>query len=498
MASGSAPGILYGLPKVHKVDFSTKFQFRPIFAAYSNPCFKLAKFLVSHLSHLTRSDYTTDNSYSFVTSLKQFDNNANNLYMTSFDIESLYTNIPLIETIEIILSQLFSNPSGTFLGLSRKLFKSMLEICVLNSYFIFNNKLYRQVEGLGMGLPLAPTFANIFLAHHEKYWLNDCPVNFAPVFYKRYMDDTFILFEDPSHAPLFLQYLNNRHSNINFTIEVETGGSLPFLDILISRDNISFVSSVYRKQTFTGLGTSFFSFCEFRFKFNSIFTLLHRAYSIASSYQLFHDEVQYLISYFFNNGYPKHLILSCIKKFLCKKYDNSPDATTDNCAKLFFSLPYYGKQSQKLKIELTELLTSYFSDFKFNIVLINNNTIGKNFPYKDRLPLRMRSSIVYEWCCPRDCGSGYVGSTSRNLLSRASEHAGVSFRTRRPLASPPFSNIREHAEVCGAPVNISDFSIIGSCQNVINLRILESLHIHKSKPSLNSSSSSYPLLILNP
>ena len=108
-ASGSAPGILYGLPKVHKVNFSTKFQFRPIFAAYSNPCFKLAKFLVSHLSHFTRSDYTTDNSYSFVTSVKQFDNIANNLYMTSFDIESLYTNIPLIETIEIILSQLFSN-----------------------------------------------------------------------------------------------------------------------------------------------------------------------------------------------------------------------------------------------------------------------------------------------------------------------------------------------------------------------------------------------------
>ena len=132
----------------------------------------------------------------------------------------------------------------------------MLEICVLNSYFIFNNKLYRQVEGLGMGLPLAPTFANIFLAHHEKNWLNDCPVNFTPFFYKRYMDDTFILFNDPSHAPLFLQYL--RHSNYNFTIEVETGGSLPFLDALISRDNNSFVSSVYRKPTFTGLGTFFF------------------------------------------------------------------------------------------------------------------------------------------------------------------------------------------------------------------------------------------------
>ena len=64
---------------------------------------------------------------------------------------------------------------------------------------------------------------------------------------------------------------------------------------------------------------------------------------------------------------------------------------------------------RNLKKELTELLTSYFSDFKFNIVFINNSTIiGKKNPYKDRLPLRMRSSIVHKWCCPRDCGSGYV------------------------------------------------------------------------------------------
>ena len=164
------------------------------------------------------------------------------------------------------------------------------------------------------------------------------------------MDYTFILFKDLSHAPLFLQYLNNRHPNINFTIEVETAGSLPFLHALISRDNYIFlISSLYRKPTFTGLGTCFFFFfsvCEFRFNINIIFSLLHRASCISSSYQLFHDEVQYFISYFFNTGYPKHLILSCVKNLLCKKCDNnnySPDATTDNCTKLFFSLPYFGK-----------------------------------------------------------------------------------------------------------------------------------------------------------
>ena len=55
LATGSAPGILYGLPKIHSHNFNTKFQLRPIFAAYNNPCFKIAKFLVPHLSFLTTS-----------------------------------------------------------------------------------------------------------------------------------------------------------------------------------------------------------------------------------------------------------------------------------------------------------------------------------------------------------------------------------------------------------------------------------------------------------
>ena len=72
--SGSAPGILYGLPKVHKKDFSTKFHFRPIFAAYNNPCFKLAKYLVNVLAPFSTNEYTVTNSFSFVSELKQFSN----------------------------------------------------------------------------------------------------------------------------------------------------------------------------------------------------------------------------------------------------------------------------------------------------------------------------------------------------------------------------------------------------------------------------------------
>ena len=73
------------------------------------------------------------------------------------------------------------------IGLSRNLFKQMLELSVCNSFFVFNNMLYKQKDGLGMGLPLSPTFANIFLSFNEKNWLRDCPPDFAPVYYRRYM-----------------------------------------------------------------------------------------------------------------------------------------------------------------------------------------------------------------------------------------------------------------------------------------------------------------------
>ena len=114
-------------------------------------------------------------------------------------------------------------------------------------FFVFNDVLYKQTDGLGMGLPLSGFLSNIFLCFNESIWLSNCPINFKPVFYKRYLDDTFILFNHPSHAPLFLQYMNNQHPNIKFTMENEHNRKLPFLDVLSDRRNNKFNTSVYRK-----------------------------------------------------------------------------------------------------------------------------------------------------------------------------------------------------------------------------------------------------------
>ena len=108
----------------------------------------------------------------------------------------------------------------------------------------------------------------------------------------------------------------------------------------------------------------------------------------------------------------------------------------------------------------------------------------------------MRSAVVYKFSCP-ECGAQYVGSTTRRLATRTAEHAGISVRTGRPLSQPPQSHIRDHLLSCNVPqVNLKHIDIIGTCQNKTKLRILESLHILQSKPTLNCMQSAHPLNII--
>ena len=92
-----------------------------------------------------------------------------------------------------------------------------------------------------------------FLCFHEQIWLNDCPEDFKPVYYRRYVDDLFALFCSPVHLDKFTDYLNSKHGNIKFTYEKESNNLLPFLNILISRSGNDFKTSVYHKPTFNGI-----------------------------------------------------------------------------------------------------------------------------------------------------------------------------------------------------------------------------------------------------
>ena len=493
--TGSSPGVLYGLPKIHKLDFRDKFQFRPIFAAYNAPSFNLAKYLVNILKPFTTNQFTTLNSTKFSEELVGIPG-ADSCHMCSFDVESLFTNIPIAETIDICLNYLYTSDQCSVLGLSKLLFKQFLEMSVLNSFFLFNGTLYRQKEGLGMGLPLGPTFANIFMCFHEKAWLDECPFEFKPIFYRRYVDDVFLLFRSKSHVSLFYDFLNSKHPNIKFTVEHERDGKLSFLDALIHRENNQFLTSVFRKNTFSGIGTSFFSYCDQNFKSNAVQTLLNRAYNVSSSYQIFHKELMFLKDFFFKNGFPRQYFERKVRNFLDRKY--SKDNSSDNVQILenkYFVVPFIGDLSYKLRKELDALFFKYFSDFRVRIIFVNPLTTGSIFSYKDRLPKASRSSVVYQYSCSR-CESTYVGSTLRTLKTRVSEHAGRSVRTGNMLNSPPFSSVRLHAEECDSIVSISDFKILDYSKNSSDLRILEAMYISKIKPKLNETVQSHPIYIV--
>ena len=107
----------------------------------------------------------------------------------------------------------------------------------------------------------------------------------------------------------------------------------------------------------------------------------------------------------------------------------------------------------------------------------------------------MRSSVIYKYIFPL-CGSVYVGSSTGTLNTRAYEHAGKSVRTERPLAPPPFSDIREHSMSCNNSGKLDDFNILDYCYHSSDIRILDSLYISKLRSSLNNSLSSHPFCIV--
>ena len=68
------------------------------------------------------------------------------------------------------------------------LWKKLLRTLSTGSSFIFDNKLYKEINGTAMGSPLGLKVANAFLCSYEKIWLNECPHQFKPVIYRRHVD----------------------------------------------------------------------------------------------------------------------------------------------------------------------------------------------------------------------------------------------------------------------------------------------------------------------
>ena len=172
-------------------------------SAINTRTYILAKFLVPVLKPLTSNEYTVKDLFAFAEETVKQDSR---FFMGNLDVDFLFTNIPLEETIDICLNALFENMEKVQ-GLSKIQFKKLLSLATKETYFLFKGKLYKQADGVAMGSPLGLTLPNAFPVYFEKNWLQNCPPDLEPYYYRQYVD-ILLLFTPPKHLEAFRNFLN--------------------------------------------------------------------------------------------------------------------------------------------------------------------------------------------------------------------------------------------------------------------------------------------------
>ena len=248
--SGSAAARICGTPKMHNFSSSDSLpKLRPIVSSIGTFNYNLACFLCDLCSLLVPNDYFCKDTFAFVSQIKNA--NLSKKFLVSYGVTSLFTSIPLQETIDVAINLIFNhNPN---LNITKNERKILFLFATSQTHLIFNGKFYNQIDGVAMGSPLAPVLANIFTGFYESKWLNEYNLN-KPKFYLKYVDDILAAFSKEQDSLNFLNFLNKRHPNIKFTIEKQINHSIAFLDVFISGiNNQNLTLQAYHKSAYTGL-----------------------------------------------------------------------------------------------------------------------------------------------------------------------------------------------------------------------------------------------------
>ena len=231
----------------------------------------------------------------------------------SFDVVSLVTNVPITDACNAISNLLQSDPSlDQRTRLSPEEVVNLTKLCLTSTYFKWQGKFYEQQEGQVMGLPLSPVTSNIFMDNFETKAIES--YHLKPLVWFRYVDDNFVVRQHGrDELDKFLGHLNSQHPAIQFTMELEHNGILPFLDVSVerSKDKLSF--SVYRKPTHTDQYIHFSSSHYILAKNSVVNTLVHSALSICDE-TTHPDELKHIEHALGNNGYPTRLVRKAINK----------------------------------------------------------------------------------------------------------------------------------------------------------------------------------------
>ena len=459
---------LYGLPKTHKA----KLSMRPILSATGTYNFNLAKWLEEKLKPLSVNEYTITDVFEFADEIRSSPMNEEDI-LVSYDVTALFTNVPLSETIDILVDKAFTNDwfNQTYdLNLEKEELTQLLEVATTNQLFQFDGQLYEQTDGVAMGSPLGPLMANVFMCHLEDKLARD---GMVPSLYKRYVDDTLARMPNTDAAADFLATLNGLHPSLKFTMELPSENMIPFIGIQIIKNGTELETRVYRKPTNTGLLLHFQSHVDKRYKTGLLKTMLHRAHALSSTTEAFNEECAKLRSIFSRLDYPIGLVNSTINMFILSK----PDKKIDDGNTIRIVLPFKDQiAANAVRRQLRDLSRKICVTLQ--PIFVSKKLEQDLKPKEIKPSIVNRQCVVYKFACDL-CDADYVGYTARHLHQRIAEHK--------------YSSIGKHLLEAHGDKNLlneGQFCVLKKCHGKFDCLVYEMLFIQELKPSLNTQSDS--------
>ena len=196
-------------------------------------------------------------------------------------ITSLYRNIPIIDTLNIIRD--YVNNDNQFTrktAIPQNKFLDLVNLVLTTTWYTFNSQFYQQTDGVAMGGPASSTTAEIYMQAHERTAIS-MALNPLKV-WEQFFDKVYSILKR-THLENFFQHINNLHQNIKCTIEEENNGVLAFLDIVWKRDNGEISVLIYRKPRHTDQYLHYSSHHQTSCKQSVVSSLFNRAYSIITN-----------------------------------------------------------------------------------------------------------------------------------------------------------------------------------------------------------------------
>ena len=194
--------------------------------------------IAEYLKPLTKNELVTTNTQEFPSVLINVPLSEDEEDV-SYDVESIFTNIPIKETIDFICDEI-NNRKKLKPICKQSIFKKVPYKLTTEYTFGVTSRLSKQIDGVAMGGTPSVTLLDHFMNKMEKYVV----IPLKPKFYCRYVDDAFNR-RNKNHPDELFQKMNKYHPNINLTVEVNPS---KFLDTKIYRDNNEIKCCAYHRE----------------------------------------------------------------------------------------------------------------------------------------------------------------------------------------------------------------------------------------------------------